>query len=450
MNDLRRILRNQLRAVVGLAALGGLLHLQVAHADGLADPAFNRFRSQVVGNNVNFSYGGAGTPLAGSGNSTGIGVSSGVDVQRAMSINTKHGPIAGTLTQKVSSAAMGKAIGRAAALLGGPAGLAFLALPAIVEWFSEAGVGSTSGGVLTVEVVNYGYRRSFSHPVRATLLEVCHDFGATPATSGFVRSVIETFPTYDSVSIGCSWPGNPGGNTYGAIRTKSTGVQPGTPQQVEDALTASNPSPEALAELYKLSEFIPSAHPVPDLIDTLRAEFEARSPETVETKSTDSPTETKTEEKRCATYTQLSGSTVGLVEQCETTTTTQPKDPETGEPVGQPKVETSTSTSTALDPATKEETEDPCANSPDRMMCVKLGTVEGEIPTATRSVSYTPEILFGSGTCPPDQTIVVYGMSLKLTDMPKACNLLSTYVKPIAVLLAAFTALMIVAVGVPE
>lgn len=83
-------------------------------------------------------------------------------------------------------------------------------------------------------------------------------------------------------------------------------------------------------------------------------------------------------------------------------------------------------------------------------MCAKLGTATGEIPTATRSVSYTPEILFGSGTCPPDQTIVVYGMNLKLTDMPKACNMLSTYVKPIAILLALFTGLMIVAVGVPE
>lgn len=468
MNDLRRIFRNQLRAVVCLVALGGLVHLQVAAE--VADPAFNRFRSQVVGNSVNFSYGAGGTPLGGASNATGIGVTSGIDVGRAVSLNTKHGPIAGTLKQKISNAAMGKAFARAGAIVGGPVGLAFLALPVIVDWMQDAGVRHEDG--------------QFEKPDPASCTASCYTYtgsaGPTPISSpsigGFCaayQAAANALPrpmhrhqlqSLDVPNHRCyfkrtfvSAAGEDGASDFAYVTPAKTSRAPdpdawvpATTQDVEDRMSMVTPSPEALAELYRLGEFHMPAHPVPDLVDTLRADFESRSPESTETTTSESPAETKTEQKTCATYTQLSGSTVGLVEQCTTTTTTQAKDPETGAPVGDPKVETSTKTNTTPDPATKEEAADPCADAPDRAMCVKLGTATGEIPTATRSVSYTPEILFGSGTCPPDQTISVYGMSLKLTDMPKACNLLATYVKPIAILLAAFSALMIVAVGVPE
>lgn len=468
MNELRRIFRNQLRALVGLAALGGLVHLQVAHADGLADPAFNRFRSQVTGNQVNFSYGSGGTPLGGASNATGIGVSSGVDVSRGVSIATKHGPINGTLSQKISGAAMGRAFARAGAFLGGPIGLAFLALPSIVDWMDEAGVKHDGSGFTALSELPAGYDGYEYREQNVT--------GTTWYKTRQAACTAYAANTYGGPSsyYTCLGP-NPSNWLYFQVqlRNSSNGsvintqdrlysrrVDPSPPVQVQEPITSeqleqrmgsvTNPSPEALAELYKLGEFHMPAHPVPDLVDTIRADLEARSPESTETSTTETPTETKTEQKTCATYTQVSGSTVGLVEQCTTTTTTQEKDPETGAPIGDPKVETSTSTSSTPDPATKEEAEDPCANAPDRMMCVKLGAPEGEIPKSTQTVSYTPEVLFGSGTCPPDQTVVIHGMSLKLTDMPRACNLLATYVKPIAILLAAFTALMIVAVGVPE
>lgn len=471
MNELRRILRHQLRALVGLAALGCLVHLQVAQAQEVSDAAFNRFRSQVVGNTVNFSYGAGGTPLGGAGNATGIGVTSGVDVGRAVAINTKHGPVNGTLTQKISNAAMGRAFARAGAFIGGPVGLAFLALPAIVEWMSDADVErDPSSGAFTQEQAvgyltrwcsgNYGsYCGNGVTPVQAcTAIRSTVAGGANGPVAVSYRGGTEGVSGH---SLYCGFNAIYINNSGMACSAAGPFISPApscgsapvqlTEQQLGDAMAAANPSPEALSELYRLGEFIPTAHPIPDLIDTLRADFEARSPESTETSTTDTPSETKTEEKTCATYTQVVGSTLSLVEECETTTTMQPKDPETGLPVGDPTTTTTTTSNTTPDSSTKEDqAPDPCLTSPNRVACIELGTPTGEIPTATRSVEYQEESVFGGGTCPADKYVEVRGQQLRITDMAKTCDMLEDYAKPIALLLAAFSALMIVAVGMPE
>lgn len=115
-----------------------------------------------------------------------------------------------------------------------------------------------SSGTLQIQgsSTEYGYRRSGTQPngqpwpVRSSIVLVCHDIMvSTVATNGFLRSVTATHPTYDDISIGCAWSANPGGNTYGAVRTKSVTPQPATVEEFEDAIAAKSgwPTSSALA-----------------------------------------------------------------------------------------------------------------------------------------------------------------------------------------------------------
>lgn len=463
MHELRTFLGHQLRAAICVVAFGCLVPLQVVQAQEIADPAFNRFRSQVVGNTVNFSYGSGGAPLGGAGNATGIGVSSGVDVGRGVAINTKHGPVNGTLTQKISNGAMGKAFGRAAALIGGPVGLAFLALPAIVDWMQDAGVRNTGTGFEandpTICTVAPCYRYQVTQASTGAVfgsspIAACQAWlSAATGVDGHVRNF-----NASSTATSCRWNGPAWGGSTPSIAISQVSAPPAPDAyapvnntQLQDRMGMVTPSPEALAELYKLGHAVPAANPVPDLVDTLRAEFEARSPESTETSSTSTPTEDKTETKTCATYTQIVGSTLSLVEQCETSTTTQPKDPATGLPVGSPTTTTTTTGSTTPDPATREEqAQDPCINAPNRVACIELGTPEGDIPRDTRDIDFEPEELFGGGSCPSDQTFTFRSSVIPITNYAQACDLLQTYVRPMAILLAFFAAMMILARGMPE
>lgn len=340
-----------------------------ASAQDVSDPAFNRFRAQVVGNATTFSYGTGGTPLAGGSSAAGTTVSGGVDVSRGYAVNTRHGPIAGSLTQKISSASMGKAFARAVPLIGGPVGLAFLALPAIVEWMDDAGLDADGSGAVTREVLTRECRvgnPSFSHSfvTASSCASAAQSSLAALKAAGNVHSAMVAWCSSDSVvtvpDCHYNWSVGPGGTVFSVQFTAPAASVnlPASQAEIEAALSSvMSPSPEALAELYRLSEFIPTAHPVPDLVDTLRADFDARSPESVETSTTETPTQEKTTEKTCATYTQIVGSTLSLVENCSTTTTTQPLDPVTGDPVGAPTVETETGSNTTPDPATRPDTE---------------------------------------------------------------------------------------------
>lgn len=92
-----------------------------------------------------------------------------------------------------------------------------------------------------------------------------------------------------------------------------------------------------------------------------------------------------------------------------------------------------------------------CKVFPEIVACAKLGEPEEvEIPRIQKDVTYEVETPFGGGTCPADKTFSFQGRTLKLTNMNQACNFLATFAKPIAILLASFSALMIVAVGVKE
>lgn len=103
---------------------------------------------------------------------------------------------------------------------------------------------------------------------------------------------------------------------------------------------------------------------------------------------------------------------------------------------------------------TKPDQKDPglCEMYPDILACAKpeLDTPEGEIPKAERSVELDDTDLFGGGACPADAYSTVHGQSMKVWDWQQSCNYITTWIKPVVLLLGAFAALMIVSGGTKE
>jgi hypothetical protein len=100
-----------------------------------------------------------------------------------------------------------------------------------------------------------------------------------------------------------------------------------------------------------------------------------------------------------------------------------------------------------------EEQQSLCEKHPDILACAKpdLDTPEGEIPKTTKDVTLTDENPFSGGGCPADIYFAPTGLqSFKLWDWNKACGDITTYVKPVVLLLATFSAFMILIPGKTE
>ena len=64
------------------------------------------------------------------------------------------------------------------------------------------------------------------------------------------------------------------------------------------------------------------------------------------------------------------------------------------------------------------------------------------ISKITRNIGLVPENVMGQTSgCPASRTVSLLGHSIVIADMPYICGLISTYVRPIAILLSAFMAL---------
>lgn len=89
-----------------------------------------------------------------------------------------------------------------------------------------------------------------------------------------------------------------------------------------------------------------------------------------------------------------------------------------------------------------------CEKSPNSLGCIEMDQPTGEIPKATKDVSYVAETLFGSGACPANKTIAqtLTGRPIVLSYAP-TCDALSTYVKPIIIAIALFMAYLIILPG---
>lgn len=96
------------------------------------------------------------------------------------------------------------------------------------------------------------------------------------------------------------------------------------------------------------------------------------------------------------------------------------------------------------------EDADLCAKNPDILACQKpeLDAPEVELPKDTVSITYTPENFGGGGgSCVAPVDISYFGHSARILDTDQACDWISAYLRPVALLVAAFISLGIVVGG---
>jgi len=112
-------------------------------------------------------------------------------------------------------------------------------------------------------------------------------------------------------------------------------------------------------------------------------------------------------------------------------------------------VTTTTTTNPPEKPDDKDDGDD-CKKHPDSLACAQLDTPQGEIPKATRNVTLQEQELFGGGSCPADRYTNVHGQQMLVWDWQQSCSYISTYMRPVLLLLCAIGAYLIVAGGLKQ
>lgn len=99
--------------------------------------------------------------------------------------------------------------------------------------------------------------------------------------------------------------------------------------------------------------------------------------------------------------------------------------------------------------AGENKEQDLCEKNPDILACQKLDldTPQQEIPRRSFAVTFAAETLFGNGSCPANKTMNLRGQQITVWDFQKTCNLVETYLKPLLITLALFSAFMILSPG---
>lgn len=112
---------------------------------------------------------------------------------------------------------------------------------------------------------------------------------------------------------------------------------------------------------------------------------------------------------------------------------------------------TTTTTTTTTEPPKPEPPEDPCVKNPDRVGCktiVDPGTEN--IPSSTENLTYSPEVIgLGDGSCPAPVTFSTRAGTHQVSYQ-RACDFVTTYMRPVALLIGALMALFILMPGKPE
>lgn len=106
-----------------------------------------------------------------------------------------------------------------------------------------------------------------------------------------------------------------------------------------------------------------------------------------------------------------------------------------------------TTTTTTEKPT--ELTEDFCKLNPELIFCkdIELDTPEGEIPRSTIDLVYAEESFLSGGSCPADVYVSAGGKQIKAIDWQFHCSNISTFVRPLVILLSSFIALLILIPG---
>jgi hypothetical protein len=118
------------------------------------------------------------------------------------------------------------------------------------------------------------------------------------------------------------------------------------------------------------------------------------------------------------------------------TTSTNPNPVENPTPDGQDK------------PAEEQE-KSLCEKHPDILACSKpeLDVPDGEIPKVTKQITYAEEGGFGGGSCPSNVYANLHGKQTMVYEWTRTCSVVSTYIRPIILLLGAMGALFILIPG---
>lgn len=101
------------------------------------------------------------------------------------------------------------------------------------------------------------------------------------------------------------------------------------------------------------------------------------------------------------------------------------------------------------DKPAEEQDKSLCEKHPDILACQKpdLDTPDGEIPRTSKTVTYAEEGGFGGGSCPGNLYSNVGGKSIMVYNWSETCGVVSTYLRPIILLLGAMGALFILIPG---
>ncbi len=98
----------------------------------------------------------------------------------------------------------------------------------------------------------------------------------------------------------------------------------------------------------------------------------------------------------------------------------------------------------------REDDRDLCQRNPDILACAKpdLDTPDGDIPKTTRNITYSPDNLFGGGSCPANKVLSLHnGQQLTVWNWEQSCGYITGAVRPVVLLICAFCAFAIVAGG---
>jgi hypothetical protein len=104
---------------------------------------------------------------------------------------------------------------------------------------------------------------------------------------------------------------------------------------------------------------------------------------------------------------------------------------------------------TDTDKPTEEQDKSLCEKHPEILACSKpeLDVPDGEIPKLTKQITYAEEGGFGGGSCPSNVYANLHGKQTMVYEWTRTCSVVSTYIRPIILLLGAMGALFILIPG---
>lgn len=216
------------------------------------------------------------------------------------------------------------------------------------------------------------------------------------------------------------------------VRLGDSGTwNPATSQEIKDSLYNNNPPPAIVDELAKHGNIV---WPLGDPTITGPSSITGPKETTTNPDGSTSTRETKTP----ITY---DGGTATAGNPTTTTTKRNTDGSDGGT--------TTTTTEPGNEPSKDEEPpKDPCDEHPERVGCLDIDVPEGDIPRENKTVTWTPEDPFGSGSCPVDQTLnlTTTNQTVKVTNWVQMCEW-SIPLRAIILALATFAAFLIVMPG---